>query len=84
MKTEIKQGASAPRKAAPNAGLAWSLSGLLLVAALYVVFFLLRGRVDLTSTWPRVAFYVVGGVACICFGMGVGHSIKALQRQRRR
>ena len=68
----------------PKSGLGWSLSGLALVALLYVAFFCLRGRIDLTAVGPRAVFYVVGGLACICFGMGIGHSIKILRNHRRR
>ncbi len=75
---------SAPREGNPKSGLGWSVSGLALVAALYVAFFCLRGRIDLTAVWPRTVFYVVGGLACICFGMGIGHSVKVLRQHRRR
>ena len=73
-----------PKKGNPKSGLGWSVSGLALVCLLYVAFFCLRGRIDLTAVWPRAVFYVVGGLACICFGMGVGHSIKVLRNHRRR
>ena len=75
---------SASPKGNPKSGLGWSVSGLALVCLLYVAFFCLRGRIDLTAVWPRTVFYVVGGLACICFGMGVGHSIKVLRNHRRR
>lgn len=68
----------------PKSGLGWSLSGLALVALLYIAYFVARGHIDLTGLWPRVVFYAVGGMACICFGMGVGHSVKILRRARRR
>ncbi len=71
-------------KGNPKSGLGWSLSGLALVALLYVGYFVCRDRIDLSAPWVKGVFYAVGGLACVCFGMGVGHSIKVLQRARRR
>ena len=71
-------------KGNPKSGLGWSLSGLALVALLYVGYFVCRYRVDLSAPWIKWGFYAVGGLACVCFGMGIGHSIKILQRARRR
>lgn len=87
-KTAVRPASSASGVPSPNAnpksGLGWSLAGLALVALLYIAYFMARGRIDLTGLWPRVVFYVVGGLACICFGMGIGHSVKILRRARRR
>ncbi len=79
----VSAGAPSP-KGNPKSGLGWSLSGLALVALLYVGYFVCRDRIDLSAPWGKGVFYAVGGLACVCFGMGVGHSIKVLQRARRR
>lgn len=72
------------KKGDPKVGLGWSLSGLALVALLYVGYFVSRYRIDLSAPWVKWVFYAVGGMACICFGMGIGHSIKILRGNNRR